>query len=378
LAQPDFNDWYETVKINYGIRPDGTKDFDTLPADYKGRSIAEHAAFWKDKPVPSSWNKFKNIALYWLDKGVDGFRFDMAEMVPVEFWSYMNSAIKTKNPNATLIAEIYNPKAYRTYIRLGKMDYLYDKVEMYDTLKNIMQGHGLTDNLVTLQEGLRDIEHHMLHFLENHDEQRIASPAFAGSAAKGKPAMVVSATISTSPTLIYFGQEVGEPGAEAAGFGSPTRTSIFDYIGVPHHQRWMNGGRFDGGVLMAEERELRNFYRQLLNITISSPALMGSYAELHTHNRSINPAYTNKLFAFARWNKDQKMLVVANFSAENVFKDSISLTTKVQEAWALKEGEYSLKNLLGSGQRIPMNVIGTTAKFSLELKPLESVILVMQ
>lgn len=378
LAQPDFNDWYETIKINYGIRPDGTKDFDTLTADYAGRSIAEHAAFWQNKEVPGAWKKFKNIALYWMDKGVDGFRFDMAEMVPVEFWSYMNSAIKTKNPNATLIAEVYNPAQYRAYIHSGKMDYLYDKVALYDTLKHIMQGHGSTDNLVPIQEGLKDIEHHMLHFLENHDEQRIASPAFAGSAEKGKPAMVVSATISTSPTLIYFGQEVGEPGAEAAGFGSPTRTSIFDYIGVPHHQRWMNGGRFDGGALSAEERDLRNFYRQLLNITISSPALMGSYAELHTHNRSVNPTYTNKLYAFARWNKDQKMIVVANFSAENSFKDSISITTNVQEAWALKEGEYSLKNILGSGQRIPMMVEGTAAKFALELKPLESVILVMQ
>ena len=137
------------------------------------------------------------------------------------------------------------------------MDYLYDKVALYDTIKNIMQGHGSTDNLPAIQESVKDIEHNMLHFLENHDEQRIASPDFAGSAEKGKPAMVVSAAISTSPTMIYFGQEVGEPGAENAGFGSPTRTSIFDYIGVPHHQRWMNEGKFDGaddkvGTLVGE------------------------------------------------------------------------------------------------------------------------------
>jgi glycosidase len=50
----------------------------------------------KDKTVPDSWAKFKDITLYWIDKGVDGFRFDMAEMVPVEFWSYLNSAIKMK------------------------------------------------------------------------------------------------------------------------------------------------------------------------------------------------------------------------------------------------------------------------------------------
>ncbi len=378
LAQPDFNDWYETVKINYGIKPDGTKDFDSLPAIYAGKSIAEHAAFWKDKSVPSSWKKFKNIALYWLDKGVDGFRFDMAEMVPVEFWSYMNSAIKTKNPEATIIAEVYNPAQYRAYIHQGKMDYLYDKVELYDTLKHIIQAHGSTDNLVKIQQELDDIEHHMLHFLENHDEQRIASPDFAGRAEKAMPAMVISATISTSPTLIYFGQEVGEPGAEAAGFGSPTRTSIFDYIGVPHHQRWMNGGRFDGAGLTPEEKDLRNFYRTLLNFTISSPALMGAYAEIHSHNRNVNPDYNNKLYSFARWSKEQKLVVVSNFSEDSSWSGGLSLPASLQETWDLKDGEYSLKNALGTGQRLTMSVKGTEAIIELNLQPLESLILVMQ
>ena len=239
-SQPDMNDWYETVKINYGISPDGRKDFNELPQGFENEDYKAHFEFWKDKTIPNSWIKFKDIALYWLDFGVDGFRFDMAEMVPVEFWSFLNSSIKMKNPEAFILAEVYNPGLYRDYIKKGKMDYLYDKVQLYDTLKHVMQGHGSTDHIPPIQDYLKDIEHNMLHFLENHDEQRIASPEFAGNAEKGKPAMVVSATLSTSPTMIYFGQEVGEPGAEHAGFGSPSRTSIFDYIGVPHHQRWLN------------------------------------------------------------------------------------------------------------------------------------------
>ncbi|HAH35976.1 MAG TPA: alpha-amylase, partial [Algoriphagus sp.] len=69
-----------------------------------------------------------------------GFRFDMAEMVPVEFWSYLNSHIKNTKPDAFLMAEVYQPALYRDYLFKGKMDYLYDKVELYDTLKNIMYG----------------------------------------------------------------------------------------------------------------------------------------------------------------------------------------------------------------------------------------------
>ncbi|MCP5092183.1 MAG: alpha-amylase, partial [Gammaproteobacteria bacterium] len=222
--QPRFDDWFETVKVNYGVRPDGSYAFDRLPDAARDWTIEEHAAFWSDKDVPDSWTKFRQIVLYWLAKGVDGFRYDMAEMVPVEFWSYLNSSVKMKNRDAFLLAEVYTPPRYRDYTKLGRMDYLYDKVGFYDTLKPIMQGKASTDTLAPTHAEVLDIEEHMLHFLENHDEQRIASPDFAGNAAHGKPAMVVSALISRSPTMLYFAQDVGEPGDGDAGFGDPTRT----------------------------------------------------------------------------------------------------------------------------------------------------------
>ena len=285
LSQPDMNDWYETVKVNYGISPEGKKDFEDLPEGFDNENYEEHFDFWKDKTVPNSWIMFRDIALYWLDMGVDGFRYDMAEMVPVEFWSFMNSSIKMKNPNAFLLAEVYNPALYRDYIKKGKMDYLYDKVQLYDTIKSVMQGKGKTDHIPPIFDDLKDIEHHMLHFLENHDEQRLASLGFAGNAKKGMPAMVVSATSTTAPTMIYFGQEVGEDGSENAGFGSSTRTSIFDYVGVPAHQRWVNNKQFDGGQLTSEEKDLRDFYKRLLNFTINSSALTRNYQDIHLYNR---------------------------------------------------------------------------------------------
>lgn len=375
LAQPHFDDWYETIKINYGVRPDGARDFDTLPSSYANLPITDHYAFWHDKTVPGSWKKIRDIALFWLNLGVDGFRFDMAEMVPVEFWSYMNSAIKTKNPDATLVAEVYNPAQYRNYIQFGKMDYLYDKVELYDSLKHIIQGYGSTDNLPPIQQRLADIEHHMLHFLENHDEQRIASPDFAGNPEKAKPAMVVSATISTSPTLIYFGQEVGEPGAENAGFGKPTRTSIFDYIGVPHHQRWMNGGKFDGGQLSSSERSLRDFYKRLLNFTISSSALMGEYADLHAWNRKLTAGYNDKLFSFVRWSDKQKLVVVSNFSNDTGFTGELQLPAEIIKAWTLKDGSYVMHDELYGKANFKIQVSNGMGTVNLILLPLESLVL---
>jgi glycosidase len=374
-AQPHFHDWYETVKVNYGIRPDGSKDFPELPADYAERDYREHFKFWEDKDVPNSWIKFRDIALFWIDKEVDGFRFDMAEMVPVEFWSYMNSAIKMKNPDAFLLAEIYNPQEYRNYIHLGKMDYLYDKVELYDTLKNIMQGKGSTDHIDEIQRGLADIEHHMLHFLENHDEQRIASPEFLGNPFHAQPGMVVSATIGTSPTMIYFGQEVGEPGAEDAGFGQPSRTSIFDYIGVPQHQKWYNHGKVDGGQLNEEEQRLRDFYKRLLNLTIQSPALTGEFYGIHSHNRQHTEWYNDRVYSFARWNDGQKLIIISNFDVNDAFGFDLELPEEIVQKWDLQNGEIQLEEKLYGNSRPVLTVQNGRAKVRVDLKPMESWIL---
>jgi len=372
--KPDQNDWYETVKVNYGVRPDGTKDFPELPAGFDQKSYQEHFAFWQDKDVPASWKKFRDIALYWTAKGVDGFRYDMAEMVPYEFWSYMNSSIKMKNPSAFLLAEVYNPNEYRNYIRLGKMDYLYDKVETYDKLKDVIRGKSSPDELTKIQNGMADIEHHMLHFLDNHDEQRLASPEFAGTPERGKPLMVVSATISTSPTMIYFGQEVGEAGNEDAGFGKRSRTSIFDYIGVPNHQRWMNDGKFDGGQLSNSEKELRDFYKRLLNFTINSDALMGSFEEIQSVNRQDNPGYDELIYSYVRWSEKQKLIVVANFSSEKTSEFNLKVPSNIIAKWNLKDGSYVLVDKLYSDNKTYFTVKNGEGIARVKIKPSESFI----
>ena len=374
LAKPDRDDWYETVKVNYGIRPDGSKDFPELPVGFDTKSYQEHYAVWKCKDVPDSWDKFKDIALYWTAKEVDGFRFDMAEMVPYEFWSYMNSAIKMKNPDAFLLAEVYNPNEYRNYIHLGKMDYLYDKVETYDKLKDIIQGRALPDGLSDIQNGMADIEHHMLHFLDNHDEQRLASPEFAGTPQKGKPLMVVSTTISTSPTMVYFGQEVGEAGNENAGFGTHSRTSIFDYIGVPNHQRWMNGGKFDGGQLTQEEKELRDFYKRILNFSLNSTALMGEYQEIQTVNRQTTQGYDPGIYAFTRWSDTQKLVIVTNFSWLSTSNFELKIPSEIIRKWNLKDGNYTVTDQLYNKSSVQLQVLNGEGKAQITIAPSESFI----
>ena len=359
-AQPDINDWYETVKVNYGVRPDGTYDFPTLPEGFS----AEHAAFWEGKDVPDSWYKFRDIAHYWLDKGVDGFRYDMAEMVPVEFWSFLNSSIKQKAPDAFLLAEVYQPGKYRAYIQQGKMDYLYDKVGFYDTLKTIMQGSGAVSDLVAIHDEVRDIAPHMLHFLENHDEQRIASPDLAGDADKGKPALAVSALISRAPTLLYFGQDVGEDGSEETGFGDPTRTTIFDYAGVPAHQRFMNNGKFDARQSTDKEKALHRFYKDIMNIAATNSAITGRYQSLHALNLSVEgSAYSEQQFAFLREKNGQGIIVLANFSEAPTGPISLAVPASAIQASGNK---LELKPLLShDGLMLEQNEVNYRAITSL-------------
>ena len=186
--------------------------------------------------------------------------------------------------------------------------------------------------------------------------------------------MVLSATISSAPTMVYFGQEVGEPGAENAGFGKPTRTSIFDYIGVPNHQRWVNNKKFDGGQLSPKEAKLRDFYKHLLNFTINSSALMGKYWELHGFNSQHTENYGHRVFSFARWSESEKLIIVNNFDAENSYGFQLALAPQLIEEWGLVDGEYRLKDQLYNTTTTTLKVSGNNATMIVQLEPLQSFI----
>ncbi len=68
-AKPDFNDWYETVKINFGVSPEGKKDFTQLPHNYISKDYKAHYKFWLDKDIPDTWKKFREIVFSGLTEG---------------------------------------------------------------------------------------------------------------------------------------------------------------------------------------------------------------------------------------------------------------------------------------------------------------------
>lgn len=366
-SSPALTDWYETIKLNYGVAPDGHKDFDSLPLEVAHWDAGAHYAFWRSRVVPSTWRKFKEIVSFWLSLGVDGFRYDMAEMVPVEFWSYLNSYIKSRRPDAFLMAEIYNPDSYRDYLHIGKMDALYNKVGLYDTLRDIICYEHSTDRIDQVQAPLTDIWPQMLHFMENHDEQRIASDGFAHNPHYGLPAMAVSAHLNEASVMVYFGQEVGEAAREQAGFGSPTRTSIFDYIGVPAFQRWVNGKRYDGGALTLEEVALRDYYCRLLSLPVE-----GAFRYIHGYNREHTPYYNDKVYSFVRETAHTKWLIIANFSKHDGFGFELQVPPELLSTWDLPNGSYPLVDKLYGEVQTHFYREGNYGHMRVDIAPLQT------
>lgn len=299
FGSPSRNDWYDTVKLNYGI------DYRTGNRQFS--------------PVPNTWVKMLKILRYWASQGIDGFRCDMVEMTPVEFWSWAVTKIKEEFPGIVFIGEIYQPHIYRSFIKEGGFDYLYDKVGLYDTLKGVMSGQASANNISCTLQSTADIRSHMLTFLENHDEQRIASDFFAANAERALAALIVSATIDTQPFMLYAGQELGERGMDKEGYsGVDGRTTIFDYWSVDTLRRWKGDGSYSGELLTEQEKSLQSYYSHLLNLCNSEKALSeGQFYGLQYANPHCDKYDSNHIFSYLRGTENELLLVVANFSGND-------------------------------------------------------------
>ena len=349
-ASPTQNDWYETVKLNYGVNyvEGGQKQFD---------------------PIPDTWFKMRDILLFWASKKIDGFRCDMAEMVPVEFWGWAIAQVKLQYPEILFIAEVYNPAEYRNYICNGKFDYLYDKVGMYDMLRNVTSRNFPVREITNTWQSLGGIENQMLNFLENHDEQRIGSGFFSGNGLYAQPAMIVAATLTQAPVMIYFGQELGEQGMESEGFsGMDGRTTIFDYWGLKSIQAWSNGGKFDGAKLSKDQKELRAFYQKLLNITISEKAISdGLMYDLVFANFENNKFNTHEQYAYFRKFEDELLLIVLNFD-DKPLDTEVIVPFEAFQYLELKEGQtYNIVNLLDESDKFPLHTLSSKQPFVIHM-----------
>ena len=304
---PGVNDWYETIKINYC-------DFHT-----------------------GTWDKMLDIVLFWAAKGVDGFRCDMVELVPTQFFQWLIKQVKEKYPEVIFIAEVYKKDLYTQYIREVGFDYLYDKSGLYDCLRAVVE-KAVNDNGMPVElwqsttgitrswQFLNDLQPYMLNFLENHDEQRYASEYF-GKDSNSFAALYTSLYLNTAPFMIYFGEEVGEKGMEEEGFsGVNGRTTIFDWWSVGSIRRLRKliaGGEYKNlsvsaltkSGLKPEEARVFARFAQATRFAANDLAITrGTTYDLCYCNYASDGFNKDRHFAFLRDFEEHTLLVAANFS----------------------------------------------------------------
>ena len=313
---PGMNDWYETVKLNYGV-------------DYYAGGVGHF------NPIPNTWDKMTEILLFWAAKGVDGFRCDMAEMVPAAFWHWATDKVKYRYPECVFIGEVYNPGEYRNYLGAG-FDYLYDKVGMYDTVRSVICNQQSAHAITGAWQQTDDIKQHMLYFLENHDEQRVASDFFAGDGRKGIPGLVVSALLQQNPLMIYFGQEYGERGMDKEGFsGCDGRTTIFDYWSVDTMVRAANR------KYTIREKYIYDMYCKVMTLAQKEKAItQGEMFDLMYANGHLQRQY-----AFIRKHGTEAILVIANF-AEQATTVNVNIPAHAFDYLGLSEKNAQVTDLL--------------------------------
>ncbi|MBR0390641.1 MAG: alpha-amylase [Prevotella sp.] len=313
---PGMNDWYETVKLNYGV-------------DYYAGGVGHF------NPIPNTWDKMTEILLFWAAKGVDGFRCDMAEMVPAAFWHWATDKVKYRYPECVFIGEVYNPGEYRNYLGAG-FDYLYDKVGMYDTVRSVICNQQSAHAITGAWQQTDDIKQHMLYFLENHDEQRVASDFFAGDGRKGIPGLVVSALPQQNPLMIYFGQEYGERGMDKEGFsGCDGRTTIFDYWSVDTMVRAANR------KYTIREKYIYDMYCKVMTLAQKEKAItQGEMFDLMYANGHLQRQY-----AFIRKHGTEAILVIANF-ADQATTVNVNIPAHAFDYLGLSEKNAQVTDLL--------------------------------
>ena len=340
---PGMNDWYETVKLNYGV-------------DYYAGGVGHF------DPVPDTWYKMTEILLFWAAKGIDAFRCDMAEMVPAEFWRFATRAVRKKYPDIKFIGEVYNPNDYRRYL-LNGFDWLYDKVGMYDTMRSVICHHAPTTAISGAWQQTDDIRDHMLYFLENHDEQRIASDFFAGSGKKGVPAMIASVLMQKNPFMLYAGEEYGERGMDKEGFsGQDGRTTIFDYWSID------TLCRAAAKKLTAEEKALYDIHKKALQMARKEKTIgEGAFFDLMYVNGHLHRQYS-----FLRKAGSEVLLVVVNFDELPVVT-TVNIPGHAFDYLMMKEKNAVATDLL-SGQKVRLS-LKRDGGIPVSLEPLGAVVL---
>ncbi|MEG0427423.1 MAG: alpha-amylase family glycosyl hydrolase [Akkermansia sp.] len=355
--QPGEFDWYETVKLNYGYNFLSSPDTcNQLPGFLSPLDS-----------VPKTWRIMDDIIHFWQNYGVGGFRCDMAHMVPMPFWKWLNARARVRDPHLFMIAEAYDDSMKTTVgdpsvaLLDSGFNGVYDS-QTYHLAHHLYEEDDWANDFDSLNTPTSPFFHHGVRFIENHDEPRICAPQYWGGVGRIiMPAiMTLLYTSSKGPILVYNGQEVGEEAKGPGGFGGDNgRTSIFDYTCLPRLQQWVDHGHFSDDKLPIEDKKLRTFHANLLCLmrhpSIDHGEFYGlNWSNMDTPNYGREPKETKSghwVYSFLRhdYASQRTLLIVCNLSSTNSLDNlHISIPTNAWDWCQRHEDSYQLVPILGN------------------------------
>ncbi len=232
--------------------------------------------------------EMKRMLRYWVDKGVDGFRCDMAMLVPTDFWSDAFAEIRAVNPELYLLAEGERPDLHTE----AGFDASYTW-ELHHLMNDVAQGKKTAADIVDYVA--RDAEQSpreafRLMFTSNHDENSWAGTEFERMGDAAEVMAVLTYLLPNGQPLIYTGQE----------FGFNRRFAFFDKDCLD--DRTPNG--------------FTEFYRRMNALRHDNPAL--DAGEAGAPMRLLPHDDAERLLAFVRENGDNSVVALLNLSPETV------------------------------------------------------------
>lgn len=223
------------------------KPADWYVRDSLGRTIVQYD--WTDiaklnYKSPELRDEMKRVLHFWVDKGVDGFRCDMACEVPMDFWRETLPELRREYPGTYYLAEGENPELHQ-----GAFDASY-AWELHHLLNGIAQGKkGAADLVAYIEKDAAACppEAFRLMFTSNHDENSWAGTEFERMGDAAEAMAVLTFTLPNGQPLIYTGQEMGW-------------NHRFEFFEKDPVSAW-------------EENEHTDFYKELIRIRHENPAL---------------------------------------------------------------------------------------------------------